>query len=102
MAAPEMSESLIKAASALGMGSLKQSALRQVGSQLILQRARYQAALSVACKSGAPLVQREATIKVRDDKTLQPFMQSPAPGSRFKALAKQTWHRRTPFLKEIL
>ena len=64
MAAPEMSESMIKAASALGVDSLKQSALRQVGSQLLMQRAKYQAALSVACKGSAPIVQREATIKV--------------------------------------
>lgn len=64
MAAPEMSESMIKAVSALGVDSLKQSALRQVGSQLLLQRAKYQAALSVACKGTAPIVQREATIKV--------------------------------------
>ena len=64
MAAPEVSESMIKAASALGVDSIKQSALRQVGSQLLMQRAKYQAALSVTCKGGAPIVQREATIKV--------------------------------------
>lgn len=64
MSTPELSESVIKAVSALGVGSLRQSALRQVGSQLLVQRAKYQAALSVACRSGAPLVQREATIKV--------------------------------------
>ena len=63
MSAPEMSESVIKAVSALGVDSLRQSALRQVGSQLLIQRAKYQAALTVACKGGAPIVQREATIK---------------------------------------
>ena len=64
MSAPEMSESMIKAVSALGVDSLKQSALQQVGSQLLMQRAKYQTALSVACRGTAPIVQREATIKV--------------------------------------
>ena len=64
MAAPELSENAVKAASAVGVNSLRQSALQQVGTQLLMQRAKYQAALKVACKGGAPLVQREATMKV--------------------------------------
>lgn len=64
MAAPELSENAVKAASAVGVNSLRHTALQQVGAQLVVQRAKYQAALRIVCRGGAPVVQREATIKV--------------------------------------
>lgn len=64
LGAPEMSESILKLASAVGVTSMRRSALQQLGQQLLMQRARYQAALSIVCKGGAPVLQREATLKV--------------------------------------
>ena len=65
MGAPELGESLVKLLGAVSVTGFRQSTLRQLGQQLLMQRARYQAALNVVCRGSAPVVQREASLKAR-------------------------------------
>ena len=66
MSAQDMAPTAAKLGSAATIASVKSTALRQLGVQVLAQHARYEAALSVVCKTGATY-QKRAALQVRKD-----------------------------------
>ena len=60
LSAQEMAPTAAKLGSAATMSSVRVTALKQLGSQVLAQRARYEAALAVVCKTGATYKKRAA------------------------------------------
>ena len=64
LSAQEMAPTAAKLGSAATMSSVRVTALKQLGGQVLAQRARYEAALAVVCKTGATYKKR-AALQVR-------------------------------------
>jgi len=60
MSAQDMVRTAAKLGSAATMSSFRVTALRQLGTQVLAQHARYEAALAVVCKTGATYQKRAA------------------------------------------
>ena len=60
LSAQEMAPTAAKLGSAATMSSVRVTTLKQLGSQVLAQRARYEAALAVVCKTGATYKKRAA------------------------------------------
>lgn len=60
LSAQEMAPTAAKLGSAATMSSVRVTALKQLGGQVLAQRARYEAALAVVCKTGATYKKRAA------------------------------------------
>lgn len=60
LSAQDMVPTAAKLGSAATVSSFKVTALRQLGTQVLAQHARYEAALAVMCKTGATYKKRAA------------------------------------------
>lgn len=60
LSAQDMVPTAAKLGSAATVSSFKVTALRQLGTQVLAQHARYEAALAVVCKTGATYQKRAA------------------------------------------
>ena len=60
LSAQEMAPTAAKLGSAATMSSVRVTALKQLGGQVLAQRAKYEAALAVGCKTGATYKKRAA------------------------------------------
>ena len=60
----ELLPTLAKLYGALGVSSLRSTALQQLGSTLLKQSVRYEAALTVLCKSGIRTAEKRLAVQV--------------------------------------